>query len=515
MPITYGVGVDGNDDGVIEWGDYAGGDFSRAVIGLEWQLGQAQPYDSVAAPNRATITLRNESRRFSPEDSAYPLQPGKTVQIKSHDGLTERVHFTGLISHVEPLPGDQGTRTAVIHAQSVDAQLRQHHVRLPPQINQRADQVIRAVLDRVPLRRRVLHGRWILERAGHSELGPNTRLPDVTVDRMLQNGKSVFTYVGDTWREGIPVLVAIAQITEAERGRFFISREGTAVFYNRHHLLLDSTAQATLTDDMTGLDYAYGAEVVSRVQVNLTPRSIGPAGTTLWRLESAQPLPAASVRRLTVRFRDADRQPVGALNVAYIRPHIDYQANSQPNGSGVNLTAQVTITLVEVDFSAAVLVLMNTSRRDAFLLAGFEVRGTPVLQGDPLSVEQINLLSQVFYGSNTVLLDLPALDSLEQADQIARFELARRDTPRGLVQRVMLDAKHHPQAALARTLFERITLAESQTGHSADYFIVAEAHTVEQGGERHRVTWLLESASAHNFWLLGVHLLDESTILAY
>src|SRR5690606_15114718 len=117
--------------------------------------------------------------RFSPEQNAASLLPGRTLQIRSHDGTTQRVHFTGVIQRVEPLAGDQGQRSAIIHVQGAEAQLSQHRIRLPPQVSQRADQVINAVLDAVPLRRRVLAGRWVLGLAGYSELGTSTRLPDI------------------------------------------------------------------------------------------------------------------------------------------------------------------------------------------------------------------------------------------------------------------------------------------------------------------------------------------------
>lgn len=515
MAITYSVGVDGDDDGVIGWGDFDGDDFTQVVIALEWRLGLAQPYDSMAALSTATVTLRNQSRRFSPEASVSPLQPGRTLQIRSHDGVTERVHFTGMIQRVEPLAGDQGQRSAVIHAQGAEAQLSQHRVRLPPQVGQRADQVINAVLDAAPLRRRVLAGRWVLGLAGYSELGTSTRLPDITIPRSLEAGRSTFAYVGDTWHTGIAASAAIGEMAEAERGRFLINRAGEAVFYNRHHLLLDTHAQAAFSDDMRGLHYAYGEEVVSRVQVNLIPRSIGAQGSVLWRLENAQAVSAASTQRLIARFRDEDKRPVGALSLTQIMPGVDYQVNTQADGAGNDLTARVTISVIEASFSAAVLEIRNASRRDVFVLPGLELRGTPVLHGDPVTVEQASLYAQAFYGSSTVSLDLPALDSIEQADQIARFELARREKPRGVARALTLDAHLHPQAALALTLFDRITLTETQTAHSAAYFIVAEAHRVDHGGARHHVTWTLESASANTFWLLGQHRLDMETVLAY
>ena len=134
MAISYRVGIDTDDDGVIDW-DNADDNLSNRVIALEWSLGMARPYDDYPAPMTARITLRNEDQRFSPEANPGAFQVGQTLHIISDDGLTERRHFTGHIHRVEPLPGDHGKRTAVLIAAGVDAQFAAHQVRLPPQIN--------------------------------------------------------------------------------------------------------------------------------------------------------------------------------------------------------------------------------------------------------------------------------------------------------------------------------------------------------------------------------------------
>lgn len=513
MSITYTVAVDLNDDG--DFSDL-GEAISADVLALRWRLGMARPYDTVAAPIEARITVRNRAGAYSPERSANNLAPGKPLRIQSDDGATTRTHFSGFISHIEPLPGDQGRRTAILHAHGPERQLQQP-LRLPPQINVTADAVIAAALDAVPLRRAVLAGRWIVGVQFHTELDSSTRLAEPTISRSLETGKSTLAYVGDTWAEGIPALEAIRQVAEAERGRFFINREGAAVFYHRHHTLLESASAASFTDDMDGLAYVYGQDVVSGVQARVTPRSIGPAGTPLWTLESAQELPPRqdAPREIVARFRDASGRPIGALEVAHPVRFSDYTANTREDGSGVDKTALVDVVLLAAEASAARLRIVNRSGQRVYLLAGAALRGTPLYQGDPLSVEQHDAYSQAFYGPGTLVFDLPALTSLEEADSLARFELARRKDPRGAIRTMQINARLHPTQALARTLFDRIAISESQTGHAFDYFIIAEDHHVERGGARHSVAWLLENVGFSRFFIVGSGQLDQTTPLAY
>jgi hypothetical protein len=514
MPATYTVAIDYDDDG-----DFTdpGEDISADVLELRWRLGMAQPYDSVAAPTSAQITVRNASRAYSPEFTANDLSPGKPIRIQSNDGVTTRTHFTGFVSHVEPLPGAQGERTAIIHARGPEHELSQNSVRLTPQVNVRADQVIQAALDAAHLRRSKMKGYWVLDKTNHHELGTNTRLAEDTIARSLEAGKSTFAYAADTWADGVPVDVAIRQMAEAERGRFFINRSGQAIFYNRHHTLLDTSADAILTDSMDGVEYTYGADVVNQIEVTFIPRSIGPASTVLWSLGAAQAIPPGETlfRHILVQYRDANEQPIGALTVIPPQRGVDYQANTLANGAGLDRTAFLDVLLLAADASAATLEIRNRSPQMVYLLPGAQLRGTPLYLGDPLTVSHKDDERIAFHGLSRLSLRLPALDSLEAADQLARYELARRKDPRGVVRTIRVSGQNLLAQALARTLFDRITVQETQTDHAADYFIVAEEHAVDRGGARHRATWLLESVDASAFWVVGIGKLDLTAILAY
>lgn len=511
-PATYTVAIDFDDDGNFT---DPGEDISVDVLRLDWRLGMAAPYDSLAAPIAARITLRNQSRAYSPEFTANDLSPGKPLRIQSNDGTTTRTHFTGFITHVEPTSGDQGERLAVIHAAGPEAQLTQNRIRLPPQVNKRADEIIIAILEALPLRQTHLQGYWLLGLTGQSELGTNTRLAE-NYPRSIDEGRSTFVYAADTWLSGIAALDALRQMVESERGRLFVNRAGQIVFFSRHRTLRDVTVDATFDDNIEALEYAYGADVVNRVGVSLLPRSIGAAGTTLWTLQTPQRINPGETGflRIIVRYRDSSERPFGALTVTPPQPGVDYQANTLADGSGQDRTSQIGVLLMESSASAATLTIRNNGLDPVYLLAGARLRGMPILQGDPITLEQTDWTSVSLHGLNELAFNLPALGSLEEADQLARFELVRRKDPRGSVRRIQVSGATQLTQALSRTLFDRITVTETQTDHSADYFIIAEEHSVDLGGTRHLVSWLLESA-ASTFWIVGTSLLDQDTILAY
>ncbi|MBA3870366.1 MAG: hypothetical protein H0X30_14570 [Anaerolineae bacterium] len=512
-PATYTVSIDYSDNG--SFAD-VGDNRITDVLQLDWRLGMTKPYDTVAAPATARIMLRNSTRAYSSEYTSDDLKPGKPIRIQSNDGITTRTHFTGFIDRIEPLAGNQGERLAVIYAVGAEAVLGQQRIRLPPQVNATADTVIAAVLDATLLRYSPLTGYWLLDTIGHAELDSNTRLAG-SFTRSLETGHSTFAYSADTWDTGVTALEAIRQMTDSERGRFFTDRFGQLVFYNRHHTLLISSAVASFSDNMDGLDYTYGADVINQVEVTLLPRSLGFPSTVLWKLATPQLiLPGdIGIRRLIAPYRDAANQRMGAAVVNTPVPGVDFQANILIDGTGIDRTVALNVVVMEADASATLLEIRNTGSTPIFLLAGAQLRGTPLISGDPALVVQADYASANQYGLRRFSLDTPALTNIEEADQLARYELARRKDPRGTLHHIQLSGTLHLTQILTRTLFDRITIHDTQTNHTADYFIVAEEHTVDRGGARHHTRWLLETAAANNFWLLDTSTLNQTTILAY
>ncbi|MEO0563224.1 MAG: hypothetical protein AAF125_14040, partial [Chloroflexota bacterium] len=179
----------------------------------------------------------------------------------------------------------------------------------------------------------------------------------------------------------------------------------------------------------------------------------------------------------------------------------------------------VTSTLdmrVMVSYGSAARVLVtNSGPFGLYLMPGAVLRGQALYTGDPLTVEATDDTSATHHGAREVLFDLPALTSVEEARSIAAFELTRRNTARAVVTSMTLRSGANRPQALARTLFDRVTVSETATGHSADYVIVGERHTVRDGGASHAVTWTLEPANPGEFFVINTSHLGVDTRLAY
>jgi hypothetical protein len=116
------------------------------------------------------------------------------------------------------------------------------------------------------------------------------------------------------------------------------------------------------------------------------------------------------------------------------------------------------------------------------------------------------------YGLQRAVLNLPALSDIETAHAFAQYELSRRKHPQGTIRTLTTTPQDHPTHALSLTLFDRIHISETHSGHSAqDYFIIGEAHHVSSGGAHHRVTWTLEPADSQRFVIINNSTINDST----
>lgn len=461
-------------------------DITPRVLSLRWRIGMSRPYDSTASPSSGEIILENRDRAASPELDLQDLYaPGTAVTIEcQHDGW--QTLFVGLIAHVMPDMGDRGARRVVVTLEGPEAALARVPVTLPVMANLHAGDIIGAALDLPPLD---------------------------AIPRDLAKGASVFAYAGDRW-DGLSADSAIRQAADAERGRFYTSRGGTLTFRGRHAGLSDISPHATLDAHADDARMIYGGALVNHVSIGLRPRALGAPASVLWTLASAQRLRPGAHLRLIVPLRDPAGRRIGAIDAITPVANIDYTASTSPTGAGSDATAAVTIDVIALEGSAAKLRLNNASTNTVYLMAGAQLRGTPLLGGQHARVEESDAVSIAAYGLHPLDLRLPLLDRADSAADLAAWELERRAQPSGSVTMLTLGQRTRYADALALTLFDRVRVIDAQTGHDRTYNIVGEAHIVTAGGARHSVVWTLEPAPAAAYWTVGVSPLGTATRLA-
>lgn len=461
-------------------------DLTPRVLALRWRLGMARPYDSVAAPSSGEITLGNRDRAASPEcDPDGLLTSGAAVTIEcQYDGW--QTLFAGRIAHIAPDMGGLGPRRTVITLEGPEAALDRTAAALPVMAERRAGEVIAAVLDLPPL---------------------------AAIPRDLDAGISRFAYAGDRW-DGLRASSAIRQAAEAERGRFYTARGGTLTFRGRHAAWIDSPTPVIFDAQADDARMIYGGALVNQVSIGLRPRALGTPASPLWTLSNAQRLRPGAQLKITVPLRDAAGRRIAAIDAITPVPYSDYTASTAPDGGGADATPSVSIAVIALEGSAAKLRLKNDGADTVYLMPGAQLRGTPLLGGQPARIEAASDASIAAYGLYPLALRLPLIDSAEAAAELAAWELERRAWPSGVLTAFALGQRTRSADALALTLLDRVRVIDPQTGHDRTYLIIAEAHKVTVGGTRHSVIWTLEPVPDGERWRVGISLLGVASRLA-
>jgi len=232
--------------------------------------GFAGPLTRVAAQGTASFVLNNTSRRYSPAlySAMVPRWPVRFTM--SYMG-TGAILFTGMLRAIRPTADICGVRKLVTF-DCVDDMFKLDTFKgeIALQTDTRADAIIQAVVAAA-----------YTPAATNYETGINN-FP-VAADRWSYEGVTV-----NSGRKGPTEMVTASQkITDAtvsDWGHFFIAKDGTPTYYNRHHEILDTTTALEL-EAMHRLTYQKSVwQVVNHVEVTCYPRTIGIIPEVLGRL---------------------------------------------------------------------------------------------------------------------------------------------------------------------------------------------------------------------------------------
>lgn len=507
MTTTWTIAIDWDRNGNFT-GTYD--DVTSYVISAEWVLGIQRSYQDCADNSVLKLVLNNADKRFSPENGSSPIAgkilPFRPAQIQSNDGTTTRTHWVGWVETIQPTVGRYGERQVQIVGSGALQFFKAAESKLSLQENKTTDQILAELIKEVVVPPSLAQA-WILGQVGNSEVGATTYLADTTAYSTLDTGKLTLGMAADNWvtdggpsnisKNAFDVYQGIQDIVAAEHGRFLFDRSGKAIFWNRHHLLQGATSAATFNDTMVDMAYTYAGidRIKNEVIVNCHPRTItANTDNVLWDLGDAViRVDAGQTRELYVKYADTEGKRTGAKDVTVT--DVTFQSG----------TASAAVT---ASANGATLKFTNSGTEPA-IVSGCKVRGRKIVDAGQMEAKAIDNSSIISFGRRSLRLNLPSIDNLEQAQYIADFERDRRKSPKGEVNTITV-ASHGKNGGsqhahqLARTLGDMITVTETQTGHSENYFIIGEAHELTDSATFYKTTWYLEIAPDTFPWQLGV-----------
>ena len=503
--MTIAAAVDLNEDG-----DYSDTyeDISDRLITAEWELGARDQFAMVAGDSTLRLIVDNEDRRFSPEYASSPIYGSftvdKPVRIQTTKDGTTRTMIVGWIKSIKPAPVRFGPMTTEI---MVDgwlgraALLRPLTMEVLTEVT--TDEALAAIIRAGRLYPPGYVSGW---RLGYGLLGHTTVLSSINDYFTYETGRATLHVVGD-YGNDMSLLGAIRDAMGREGGGlFFCDREGNLVFWNSAHFPLDLTSDATFSGYFQDIDYAYGEDVRNYIVVPVRNRSIGTAPERLGFSEAEKTVPAGQAVSISYRYADpSSGGRIGGQNAITPVASVDFSALYGTS----DYSTYVTATITNESGSGCTVQFSNSALVDVVLQSGSQVRGTKITdygQQQAVATTSARVRRQWTYPGT--------LDDLDRAEKLAGYWLRAWSNAQGQIETLRLQPGGSDtllQNALALTIGSRITVTESQTGLSQDYFIVGERHHW-RAPRYYDVTWRLMPAASFAYWTLGASRLGIDTI---
>lgn len=280
----------------------------------------------------------------------------------------------------------------------------------------------------------------------------------------IETGLRRFPYAADDWGgERVDALKALQAIAESERGRFYVKRDGTAVFENYAKEFTAISATPVLEtyggaagEPVIGLEGDLSIDdVANAVTVRFTPRSEASTGVVAritntvkvpgrWGSQNSNPntdkswysngLPLGDPGQLviTLPYTDpATGQRIGAKDVINPVPTTDWTANEAQDGTGYDYTLynpqQLFFTIAPK--ATGVDVWIKNIAMGILYIQTLQLRGTAIHRYDAQVITKEDPSSIALYGRNAKQITLPLEADSNFAEAIAEYELSRYTDP--------------------------------------------------------------------------------------
>jgi len=479
-----------------------------SAAGVSWTMGlqNASVTDRVAPPGTVELEMNNSISNSAGLNGYYSPDHanvrtgwviGARLRIKLVSSPNTR-YWLYRIKDIIPAAGERGQRRVrVTGVDYMDEFLIRKINALTVQFAKRSDELLTTLVATMPIAPTTTsydRGTYIFPYAFHDEQSENTFAITV-LQKIAQSGMDYIYVDGD-----------------ATGGETLYLESATARYHN-------TTSAATIDTPARALNPVHSRDsVVNKVRVTVYPVEVDNEYIVLAHTESDIVLePGETNKKITLRYLDPgnDRRITG-YDIQSLVENTDYSMSRRPNVRNGGLNSDLTISMsagadsVELTLSNA-----NTTRK-GYVWA--QVRGKSITLWNKVEVIAEDAVSQDTYGERTISFVMPYQTDPGVA-QIAANEIIRRyKNPQTQIQSVEFNANRsatYMGYALTLGIGDRITVTESITGISDDYFINGVSYTLSSGNILN-VTYVLERAfgeSGMTYFKLGTSTFADGHIL--
>lgn len=392
---------------VIDWentGQLTGRNYASRMMHLELERGRKNLLNSNGTGFEQMVIgtifaiLDNDDGTFDPfngDSELYPfVRPGVnvTLYVRIPGETTKRKIFKGKINNVDPLSGS----SAQVRISAYDGMryLREQPVKIKLKVDTDVDDAIGHVLDA----------------AGWSD------------GRNLEDSADIIPFFFSD--DDSKASTVIQKLADSSLSVFFIAQDGTAKYYDRNRSVLSSLT-INQSDILKEISVQTPWEIIKNV-VSIVgyPRQIQSA-TDLWSLYDKTPIGSGETIKIWGRFTyNGEVTPIRSY--IGLSPGTHYTFNSQPDGSGSDLTANLSVS-VDVYPMTVEFTLTNTGGVIGYITL-LKIQGQPLTSSSVQSINDDQGSYQI-YGKQSFNLDSIYLQDANKVIEFSKKLLAMLKLP--------------------------------------------------------------------------------------
>lgn len=509
------------------WTDISA-DVVKVPIRGKWGMRDNTGVDLVADTGTMVFMLDNQDDKYIPGLGTALTDWDKGTSVRMHITYLgdEFVRYTGTIDQLEVYSDRyDGKWVRVVVTDWMDQTAKYPIVTPEIATDQRADQGITTIVSAMPI---------------------------APLATSYETGQETFNTIFDNVTTKTMAMSELTKLVNSEFGQLYLQKDRingeTLVFEDRHFrtglndldeylttdadllledgdnlwletgfdLLLETAvySDAAFDNNMTSLEIQYGKDMVNRFTSVVYPKGISAAVEVLFSLESPMEIPSGSTRVFRTNYSD----PTGGNQIAadtstMVAPvaTTDYLFNTQEDGGGSNITANLDVT-ADYGTEGVTYTLLNNDNATGYVTF-LQARGKGVFTYSPIEDTRENDTSINEWGYHNQSINQRyqegvLLGSL-WGDKIVNDE----KEPRVDLQKVFFSGNQSEalmQAFLRLDIGSLVHIKEDDSGIDAYYYIQGVEFTIELSGAV-RYAWVVREAKSLRKGLTSISLEFDKT----
>lgn len=309
--------------------------------------------------------------------------------------------------------------------------------------------------------------------------------------------------------ESTACLTVLQEIAQSDFSYIFVDGDATGgetLHYQSHKTRQSTTTgAATFDNTMVQLTLNHNRDAIwNKVKVTTSPVDIDTVISVLGQIPEEFPIEPGESKTIYLRYMDEDTaRRISGTGLITPVADTDYKMSSRSGNGANDLNAYLSIA--PVAGANTLLAVVENSGSEKGYVNLLQVRGYKVTMYDKVESVQSDSASILAYGERTLVYNMPYQNSSAVGNAFAKELLRRYKSPSSNIEGMTYIANRSDTFmgyALTKGIGNRITITETVTGISTDFFI--NGYRYELNKDVLKVTWNFErNFNSTSYWILG------------